>query len=171
MRLPRAATAKPGPVGSAPTRIRPLLRLHTIDPANVEYPLDYDRRHGLLVVLQARVPDAAGPRIAGVRPLGGVEAAAIFRYDSGLPYTRTNATGDTLLGLPNSWRLPSSHALDLLLRVPWRVGGSRGALYLDVRNVLNRRNVFAVRRDTGEPGADPEHHREARRSSMSCHGR
>jgi hypothetical protein len=124
----------------------------TIDPANVEYPLDYDRRHGLLIVLQGRVPDRAGPRIGGLRPLGGLEAAAIFRYNSGLPYTRTNATGDTLLGLPNSWRLPENHALDLLVRVPWRVAGSRGAVYLDVRNVMNRRNVVAVRRDTGEPG-------------------
>jgi hypothetical protein len=25
-------------------------------------------------------------------------------------------------------------------------------VYLDVRNVMNRRNVIAVRRDTGEPG-------------------
>ncbi len=124
----------------------------TINPANVEYPLDYDRRHGLLVVLQGRVPDGAGPRIGEVRPLGGVEAAAIFRYNSGLPYTRTNAAGDTLLGLPNSWRLPGNHALDLLLRLPWRAVGTRGALYLDVRNVMNRRNVVAVRRDTGEPG-------------------
>ena len=124
----------------------------TIDPANVEYPLDYDRRHGLLVVLQGRAPGGAGPRIAGVRPFAGLEAAAIIRYNSGLPYTRTNATGDTLLGLPNSWRLPGNHALDLLVRVPWRLAASRGAVYLDVRNVLNRRNVIAVRRDTGEPG-------------------
>jgi hypothetical protein len=29
-----------------------------------------------------------------------------------------------------------------------------GGIYLDVRNVLNRRNVVAVRRDTGEAEAD-----------------
>ena len=29
-----------------------------------------------------------------------------------------------------------------------------GGIYLDVRNLLNRRNVVAVRRDTGEPQAD-----------------
>jgi hypothetical protein len=127
----------------------------TIDPANVEFPLDYDRRHGLLIVVQGRVSDGAGPRLAGGRPLGGLEGAAIFRYNSGLPYTRTNATGDTLLGLPNSWRLPSNQALDLLVRLPWRVGGSGGAFYLDIRNVLNRRNVIAVRRDTGDPDAEP----------------
>ena len=45
-------------------------------------------------------------------------------------------------------------ALDLLVRRPLRLGGVRGGLYLDMRNVLNRRNVVAVRRDTGQPGPD-----------------
>lgn len=122
----------------------------TINPANVEYPLDYDRRHGLLVIVQGRVPGRAGPRIAGGHPFGGLEAAMIFRYNSGLPYTRTNVSGDTLVGLPNSWRLPPNHTLDALVRVPLRAAGVRGAVYLDVRNVLNRRNVAAVRRDNGD---------------------
>jgi hypothetical protein len=30
--------------------------------------------------------------------------------------------------------------------------GLRGSVYVDVRNLLNRRNVVAVRRDSGEPG-------------------
>ena len=83
--------------------------------------------------------------------------AAIGRYDSGLPYSRTNPAGDTLIGLPNSWRLPSERSLDLLVRQPLRVWGWRGGLYLDVRNLFNWRNVVAVRRDTGTPGAgDPQ---------------
>jgi hypothetical protein len=41
--------------------------------------------------------------------------------------------------------------LDLLLRRPLRIAGRQGTFYLDVRNLLNRRNVEAVRRDTGEP--------------------
>jgi hypothetical protein len=127
----------------------------TLDPANVEFPLDFDRRHGLLVVLQGRVPDDAGPRLGAARPLGGFELAAIFRYNSGLPYSRTNVTGDTLIGLPNSWRLPANHTLDALARLPVRVRGARGAVYVDVRNVLNRRNIEAVRRDTGVPQLEP----------------
>ena len=38
--------------------------------------------------------------------------------------------------------------VDLLVR-PGAITG-----YLDVRNVLNRRNIIAVRRDTGNPGPD-----------------
>jgi hypothetical protein len=50
--------------------------------------------------------------------------------------------------------LPATYSLDLLVRRPLRLGGARGGVYLDMRNVLNRRNVVAVRRDTGVPGPD-----------------
>jgi hypothetical protein len=128
----------------------------TIFPARVEYPLDYDRRHGLIVVARGRVPGAWGPTVAGAPVLGGLEAAAIARYNTGLPYSRTNLAGDTLIGLPNSYRLPAQHTVDLLLRRPIRFRGVSGSLYLDVRNLLNRRNIEAVRRESGQPGlGDP----------------
>jgi len=87
-----------------------------------------------------------------MRFLDGLESAAILRYGSGLPFTRTNATGDSLIGLPNDARLPASMTIDVLVRRPVRLGGVRGGLYVDVRNLLNRRNIATVRRDTGEPG-------------------
>ena len=65
---------------------------------------------------------AAGP--TSIYPSGnaiGYRNIAIVRYNSGLPYTRTNATGDTLIGLPNSFRLPSEKTVDLLLRRPLSV--------------------------------------------------
>ena len=100
-------------------------------------------------------PHGRGPgagRADGVKILGGLEAAAIFQFGSGLPYSRTNTAGDTLLGLPNDARLPSEYSLDALLRRPVRLRGLRGGVYIDARNLLNRRNTVAVRRDTGEPG-------------------
>jgi outer membrane receptor protein involved in Fe transport len=124
----------------------------TIRPARAEFPLDYDRRHTVTAILRSRLSDSVGPRILGVRALGGLEAAAILRLSSGLPYSRTNAAGDSLIGLPNDARLPSVQTVDLLIRRPLTIGGARGGLYLDMRNVLNRRNVVSVRRDTGEPG-------------------
>ena len=124
----------------------------TINPARLEFPLDYDRRHSLTVVGQARVSDGAGPRLFGAFPFGGLEAAAIFHFGSGLPYTRTNTAGDTLLGLPNDTRLPPEYSLDALVRRPVRLWELRGGVYIDARNLLNRRNTVAVRRDTGEPG-------------------
>ena len=124
----------------------------TIRPARAEFPLDYDRRHAATVVLRARVPGEVGPRLFGIRPLAGLESAAIFRLGSGLPFSRSNAAGDSLIGLPNDSRLPSTMTLDLLVRRPLRLGGARGGVYLDLRNLLNRRNIVAVRRDTGDPG-------------------
>lgn len=117
----------------------------TIVPAVVSYPLDFDRRHTVIGVARARVPDAWGAA------LRGTEASLVCRWGSGLPYTRTNRTGDSVIGLPNSQRLPSQFSVDLRLgrRVRW--GGLDLLVYLDVRNLTNRRNVKAVRRDTGSP--------------------
>lgn len=124
----------------------------TITPARVQFPLDYDRRHSLTVVLQARVPDSLGPRLAGSPVLGGLELAVIGRYNSGLPYSKTNLSGDSILGLPNDQRLPSQTQIDMLLRRSISLLGWKGGVYLDVRNLLNAVNVEAVRRDVGTPG-------------------
>jgi hypothetical protein len=126
----------------------------TIRPARAEFPLDFDRRHSFTAIFRSRVSDTGGPRVFGVRPLGGFEAAAILRYSTGLPYSRSNAAGDSLVGLPNDSRLPAISTVDLLVRRPLRLGGVRGGIYLDIRNLLNRQNVIAVRRDSGLPGPD-----------------
>jgi Carboxypeptidase regulatory-like domain len=128
----------------------------TIRPARAEFPLDFDRRHTLTVILRSRVSDSVGPRIFGSPAFGGLEAAVIGRLVTGLPYSRTDISGDSLLGLPNSSRLPANYTLDLLVRRPLHLGGVRGGVYFDMRNVLNRKNVVAVRRDTGLPGPDNE---------------
>jgi outer membrane receptor protein involved in Fe transport len=126
----------------------------TVRPARAEFPLDFDRRHSVVLVLRSRISERGGPQIFGVRALAGFEAAAIMRYSSGLPFSRTNASGDSLVGLPNDSRLPATSTMDLLMRQPLRIGGVRGGIYLDVRNLLDRRNVVAVRRDNGQPGPD-----------------
>ena len=137
----------------------------TIIPASVEFPLDYDRRHGLSVIFTGKVPEGWGPRVGRLTVLGGFEGSAIGRYSSGLPYSRTNAAGDSLLGLPNSYRLPSASTIDMLLRRPFRLGAVRSSVYLDVRNLLNTRNIVAVRRDTGTPHlGDPQIQAEADRA-------
>ena len=126
----------------------------TVVPARVEFPLDYDRRHSVTAILTGRVNDGAGPRIAGIQPFEGLEAATIIRYNSGLPYSQTDATGDTIIGPPNDKRLPSTSSVDFLIRKPIRALGVGSGIYLDVRNLFNTRNLIAIRRDTGTPGID-----------------
>ncbi len=123
----------------------------TTRPARAEFPLDYDRRHGVTAIARGKAPDRAGPELLGLRPIGGLEGAVILRLASGLPFSLSDSTGDSLVGLPNSARLPWTSTVDLLVRRPIQLGGTRGGIYLDVRNLLNRQNVVAVRRDTGVP--------------------
>lgn len=123
----------------------------TIVPAVVAFPLDFDQRHRLVALLRARAPDAWP---AWLRE---VEVGAVGRWSSGLPFSRTNVAGDSLIGLPNSNRLPSNWAIDLRVSRAVALGGLRLSFWVDARNLTGHRNVVAVRRDTGVPGAgDPQ---------------
>jgi hypothetical protein len=116
--------------------------------AKVEFPLDYDRRHAVTAIASGTMPPNVGPHFGEVYPLSGIEATTIVRLASGLPFSRY--IGDSLVGVPNEGRLPASSSIDLLLRRPLRVGRFVGSVFLDVRNIVNQRNIIAVRRDTGK---------------------
>jgi outer membrane receptor protein involved in Fe transport len=126
----------------------------TIYPGRVEYPLDYDRRHALTAVFQSQLSPQAWPTVLGGHPLALLEAAAVLRYASGLPYTQTNAAGDSLVSGVNELRLPSYTTLDLLIRKPIPFGNNIASIYLDIRNVFNLTTVQYARRDTGSPELD-----------------
>jgi hypothetical protein len=128
----------------------------TIIPARVEFPLDYDRRHILTAILQGQAPVDFGPRVFGLQPFASWQASLVARFLSGLPYTPLSLPPDTLLGAPNSARLPWTSTLNILIRRPIMLGRVQTGFYLDVRNLLDRQNVIAVRRDTGSPEATAE---------------
>lgn len=120
-------------------------------PARSQFPLDYDRRLAVIAAVDGEINEGGGPMILGVRPFSQLMASAVFRYGSGLPYSRTDITGDSLVFEPNGSRLPAEWSIDALIRRPLRIGSFAGGVYLDVRNVTNRRNLLSVRRDTGLP--------------------
>ncbi len=126
----------------------------TVYPGRVEYPLDYDQRHALTAVFQSVLNRQAGPTILGGHPLGALETALVLRFASGLPYTRTNAAGDSLASGINALRLPSYTTLDLLIRKPIPFGSNFASIYLDIRNAFNTSTIQYVRRDTGTPYLD-----------------
>ena len=128
----------------------------TIYPGRVEYPLDYDQRHNFTAIFQSVLNPTAGPVVLGGHPLGALEAAVILRYQSGLPYSTYNATGDSLTSDPNGLRLPSYSTADFLIRKPIPLGRVMGSIYLDIRNVFNVTRVESVRRDTGTPTIDED---------------
>jgi hypothetical protein len=120
--------------------------------AKVEFPLDYDRRHSVTMIATGTVPETFGPRLGNINPIGGLEATTIVRLASGLPFSKY--VGDSLVGLPNDGRLPSTSSIDLLLRRPVRLGTFLGSVFLDIRNLINQRNIIAVRRDSGKVDVD-----------------
>ncbi len=126
----------------------------TIPASRFQFPLDYDRRLAMIAVVTGEISAHGGPQVAGIRPFGGLQMSAVGRYASGLPYTLTNAAGDSLVGPVNGSRLPGQYSIDALFRRPIRIGKLNGGLYLDIRNLLNTRNQISVRRETGTPFPD-----------------
>jgi hypothetical protein len=123
----------------------------TVVPAEVTFPLDFDQRHAAVGLVQARTLPGA-PAV-----LRDLQGSIVGRWGSGLPYSPTNAAGDSLLGPPNSARLPSQWTVDLLVAKRFPLAGLHVRAYVDARNVLQQQNVVAVRRDTGSPEAgDPQ---------------
>jgi hypothetical protein len=102
-------------------------------------PLDQDRPQRLAVVVRSPLP-------------GAVDFATFARFESGRPYSPVGPTGQIIGGAPNGARLPSWFGIDVTLQRPFHAGSREGRLILDVRNILNRRNIIAVRRTTGTPG-------------------
>jgi hypothetical protein len=135
----------------------------TITASRDQFPLDYDRRHSLITVLEYHVPDGLS------LPIHGMDVALIGRYFSGLPYSKVTPTGDTLIGPPNSYRLPAQESIDLLVRRPFALLGRQGSVYLDARNLLNRHNVTAVRRDTGTPFMTEQGIQDAALAAYTAH--
>ncbi|MES1259693.1 MAG: TonB-dependent receptor [Gemmatimonadota bacterium] len=121
----------------------------TITASRFQFPLDYDRRIAVTAQVTGQIDTSFS-----FKPLAGLEVSAVGHYWSGLPYTRTSAVGDTLIGAINGSRLPNQKSVDLLLRRPLRIGKFNGGIYVDARNVLNTANQTSVRRDTGTPNAD-----------------
>jgi hypothetical protein len=117
----------------------------TGDARFVEYPLAFDRRHAIdVAVLYGR---AAGAE-------SGWSGALTSSTQSGYPIDRIAAGGD--VADQNTTYLPWTSTIDLrfsreLGSVPG-CGGCAWRLTADGRNLLDRENVIAVRRDTGGLG-------------------
>ncbi len=107
-----------------------------------EFPLAFDRRHAVDVVM-------FGGRAAG-REKSGLGVALAFSARSGFPLDRREEA---------ITRLPWTAALGL--RFTWELGGflfcggCRTRLIADGRNITGRDNVIALRRDSGGLGPPP----------------
>jgi len=111
------------------------------EPTRSIIPLDWDQRHN----------------INGSVSLGknGWGANAVFQYGSGYPYTPSITTYEqqgTVLSnvlLRNSRRKVSNFRIDVKLFKQIQFGPLSGKLYINIYNILDRRNEMTVNGDSG----------------------
>ena len=112
------------------------LAQYGLPPAIRVYPLSWDQTHSVKLTSTIVTP-------------WNMSVNLLAQWHSGRPYTNyPTATGfvpvDTSLFQPNNERMPSYTNIDLKIAQQFNIGwwgGSPLTLYLDVRNLLNKRNV------------------------------
>jgi hypothetical protein len=109
----------------------------------IDYPLDQDMRHNLNLDFSLSFP----PDFTFM-PLQMFEASLLARYNSGLPYTPTDARG-TRTADENSGRMPSTFGIDSRLNKVLKFGRFNFNIFCDVFNLLNADVVTTVFGATG----------------------
>ncbi len=128
-------------------------------PPKTTAPLDYDKRHSLLCILDYRTTKGEGPKFGEYYPLENMSLNIVTQASSGTPYTRMyiydGATEAAVNPEPrdkiNSSNLPWTFNIDLKLERSFDIGEFKIVPYLWVQNVLNYENVGLVYEGSGEP--------------------
>jgi hypothetical protein len=121
------------------------------EPSRSIIPLDWDQTHNLNGSIQFGY--------------NGWGANTIFQYGSGYPYTPfiTNyeQQGEVLSNvlIRNSRRKPMSFRLDIKLFKHIQFSGIKGKLYMNLYNLLDKRNEIIVYGDSGRSGETIEKYR------------
>jgi hypothetical protein len=135
-------------------------------PPQAIAPTTTSRPHSLAGALSLNFPGDWQEGTTQGAILGNFGAYATFRYSSGTAFTICDETGETggnesvlagevcarggftSVGGLNTARLPSFKQFDLRFTKGFGLGGVDLTAYLDVRNVLNLRNILSVFVDT-----------------------
>lgn len=127
---------------------RPLERVG-VEEANRQtlkfFPLDFDQRHTLNIYAQFKVNKGEL-----IPLLENLNASVLFKYGSGLPYTK-GIRGSTAPYEINNMRLPSNWTIDLKLDRELKWNQLHITPYLEIYNLTNRKNVVYVDPFTGKP--------------------
>ena len=115
---------------------------------NQDYFLDFDRRHVVSADVTLNTEKWKGPRVSGFHPLANSGLSAIVQYASGLPYTPWDPSTNTL-GETNSARRPWTGTVDVNLHKNILTGAIQQSLFVEITNLLDRRNILWVDTSTG----------------------
>ncbi len=119
---------------------------------------NWDQRHTLNINLDIRT----GQRLGLL--LGGWSTNLLYRYGSGTRWTPPK--GQDRATLDNTRTLPEQHTVDVRFGKLMVLGGVEAELIIDVRNLLNRKNIVAIADEEwyalfdsdgdGKPDYDPQ---------------
>ncbi len=126
----------------------------TLAPVS-DFALDFDQRHTMNAVIDYRVPAEWSANLLGMTIPGNWGLSMVGYFGSGLPYSRTDASGN-LFGERNENRLPASYSVDMRFNKDFPLGGPDKTLtwFMECDNLFNRRNVREVYSRTGLPDSD-----------------
>lgn len=111
----------------------------------IDYPLDHDVRHSTSLDFALSFPSDFI-----LIPLRDFEGSLISRFNTGLPYTPTDARGNRIAD-ENSGRRPSVFSIDSRLNKSLRFGKIQMNIFCDIFNLLNNDIVITVFGATGTP--------------------
>ncbi|HDS02680.1 MAG TPA: TonB-dependent receptor [Firmicutes bacterium] len=120
-----------------------------IEPVRTTY-LDYDRRHTVAASFAMAFGKGEGFELFGVKPIENTELSLRLTGQSGLPYTRSNISGDAI-SEENGARMPWTKYLDLRFSKGFHVYKNfKAALIVEVDNLLDWTNIDSVSSFTGD---------------------
>ncbi|HET9939860.1 MAG TPA: TonB-dependent receptor [Candidatus Eisenbacteria bacterium] len=128
------------------------------EPPKLATPLSFDQRHRFTLNFDYRFGAGEGPTWGGTRWLENTGINVLFNAASGTPYTPTKvynavtlgATFPTPTGEINSQYGPWTATADLKASKAFGIGrGQNIEAYVLVKNITNRKNVYAVYTATG----------------------
>jgi outer membrane receptor for ferrienterochelin and colicin len=113
-------------------------------------PLDFDQRHTGNAQIAIDFGKDEGPFGYLTPVFENTSCNLVAQYGSGLTYT-FNPARSIYVAEPNNSRLPERITLDLLARKAFTFGPVELGIFVDVRNLLNRKNIVSVYSATGSP--------------------
>lgn len=138
---------------------------YIVDLGTKELPLDFDQRHTGNVSVEAVVPQSWGESILPLAPFSGFRIFSTLEYGSGLPYTKMKIDSTEIAGVinetliptqePNSSRLDPTIEWNMRISRGFSLGGTDYTLFVDVRNLLGRKNVLYYDPWTNPPWNSP----------------
>ncbi len=114
-----------------------------------DFPLEFDQRHLFNAELNFSMPDQSGPQMGTIYPLQNININTLTQVASGLPYTKRN-TSQLIVGDVNGERMPWTWATDLVIRKDFMFYNFNYAIFAQVTNLFNTRNILNVYPETGK---------------------